>query len=92
VASAKIVKACSCVYSAKKIQLTAPAFICILQRYKQKETNFYCEYCNVWMANHTAVKANHDSGAKHKANVAKSKSKTPSSAKLLAPFHSSSIS
>ncbi|KAL4519555.1 hypothetical protein Ndes2526B_g01859 [Nannochloris sp. 'desiccata'] len=40
-------------------------------RYKQKETNFYCEYCNVWMANHATVKANHDSGAKHKANVAK---------------------
>lgn len=33
--------------------------------------NYYCEYCKVWMADNPQVRAIHDNGVKHKANVAK---------------------
>ena len=35
-----------------------------------KDANYFCEYCQVWMANHAAVKQKHENGGKHKAAVA----------------------
>ena len=33
--------------------------------------NYFCEYCKVWMADNPQVRAIHENGVKHKANVAK---------------------
>lgn len=35
-------------------------------------SNYYCEYCGVWMADNPRVKGIHENGIKHKENVAKS--------------------
>ena len=40
----------------------------------KKETQYYCEYCNAWMANNIQTKTVHEGGMKHKENVAKSES------------------
>jgi len=36
----------------------------------RKDANYFCEYCQVWMANHATVKQKHENGGKHKAAVA----------------------